>query len=113
MTNASPVSTVKFADKIAHSAAVHIITLEIDTVTGTSCEWKKEKDIAHKEASAGYASCHCTWNNKTVQIIKKKPVVSSEKMSKAAGIGAGAMAGAMAAGTIIYVVVTKSKASRK
>lgn len=55
----------------------------------------------------GYASCFCIVNSKKVQVIKKRPVVQKQKLFKAAGFGAGGMAGTMVVGVVAYAIVNK------
>lgn len=57
--------------------------------------------------SSGYASCFCIVHGKKVHIIKKKPVVPKATMVKAAGFGAGGMAGSMVVGGVVYALVSK------
>ncbi|XP_052272462.1 uncharacterized protein LOC127872979 isoform X1 [Dreissena polymorpha] len=79
----------------------------------TKCANEKEAGTrAKKQVKTGLVSCVCTIDkdNKTpVEIIKRKPVPPSDSLHKAAGVGAGGMAGAMVVGVIIYLAIKKIK----
>ncbi|XP_053374815.1 uncharacterized protein LOC128547113 [Mercenaria mercenaria] len=71
------------------------------------CDTKKASEQAREMVTKGYASCFCIVNSKKVQIIKKRPVVQKGKLFKAAGFGAGGMAGTMVLGVAVYALVNK------
>jgi len=50
--------------------------------------------------------------DKEVKIIPKKPVPTMKQKMRAAGVGAGGMAGTMAIGTVIYLIVSKLKRAK-
>ncbi|XP_060582136.1 uncharacterized protein LOC132738608 isoform X2 [Ruditapes philippinarum] len=77
------------------------------------CNTKKASEEAREMVTKGYASCFCIVNNKKVQVIKKRPVAQKGKMFKAAGFGAGGVAGTMAVGVAVYMIVNKVRQPKK
>ncbi|KAH3845054.1 hypothetical protein DPMN_087323 [Dreissena polymorpha] len=88
-------------------------TVSTSVPGNTKCANEKEAGTrAKKQVKTGLVSCVCTIDkdNKTpVEIIKRKPVPPSDSLHKAAGVGAGGMAGAMVVGVIIYLAIKKIK----
>lgn len=61
----------------------------------------------------GFASCSCIMNGKMVDVVKKRPIAKEQKLYFAAGYGAGGMAGTMAIGVLIYVIINKLRQPQK
>ena len=61
----------------------------------------------------GQVSCYCIVNGKKKQIIRRRPVPTTSKLLKSAGIGAGGSIGTMAVVALVYIVISKIRAAKK
>ncbi|XP_052273089.1 uncharacterized protein LOC127873320 isoform X1 [Dreissena polymorpha] len=82
------------------------------TVTQPACKASTEATTQAKQlVMTGMVSCVCKLeSSEPINVIKRNPRPSTKALTKVAGFGASGMAGAMAVGVLIYLVIKKIKA---
>ncbi|KAL5009362.1 hypothetical protein ScPMuIL_014943 [Solemya velum] len=71
-----------------------------------SCSNKIDASTMREAARLGRVSCSCKKGNRTVQVVRRHHVVGTDRLLKAAGIGAGSMSAAILIAAVIYFIIS-------